>query len=374
MNTITNLFKASALAAAIASLAACGSTGSGADLDTGSSNKPTPAPQPAPTPQPAPAPTPKPTPTPPKQDKPAPETRAQIEKNLHNNGKWRVLINSDNIHHYTWETDLNNDDPIYPNIYTPYGTGSTHKLLYPVDLSSYEINPNKVQQIHNADNDKTFSFVNQKYSSYARWSQKDDYFGGTLAVAKAKTHVIPEQQRQDALKQLADNPIHNLGKTAVLPVPASPFVLSGGKATYVGKVLASNNGFLGITEQKMPKNYHVGNLSLNLDFKKQTAEGKIDVLNSKKDSIKLHNTQIRGMSDASSYDASLRRESGLWFKGKTSVGTKYTGNYEAAVVGPNAEEVVGTGNIDARDSSNGYSFIFGGTREGKYSMPATKSK
>ncbi|WP_439240450.1 transferrin-binding protein-like solute binding protein [Lonepinella sp. BR2474] len=324
--------------------------------------------------------------------------REQLEKNAHNDGKWRIIIPNT----YAGSGLRNGANTnVTKDIYNPYsinGLSSSHyyrtedgsvrskyTTLSDMDLSKEEINPNKVQKLSATDNPNLdftdVYFVNQKYSSYAAWdnapNRKEfpkhatDYRSGGAVIAKYASvgNYTTSSRRADSAY---DKP--------------AQIVVDGGSATYKGKVLAGYAGYTASTFKgsDIPTDHQIGELTLNADFKKQSVSGTITSFDTKKmDNAILQSAEINDDAEGLNFRGKITSDSKVL---PTASNFRYyneQGTYQGTFVGPNAEEVVGKGSYTnyeetIRPDKNDYQqkarveFVFGATREGEYSLPATK--
>ncbi|MCK3656996.1 hypothetical protein A4G19_15145 [Pasteurellaceae bacterium Macca] len=332
------------------------------------------------------------------------EERAALEKNLHNEGKWRVLLPQGAGGFY--DTQSGQNPKIINDIYQPYRGGygreynkyfkndngvlkSVRRATPDFDLSGYEINPNKIQHLQpNSDTADALDvldvvFVNQKYSSYAVWdnSKEPKYINtpagqGNLEFLQGGYAIVAKEDLRKG------------------------FEISVNKATYKGKVLDSEHyariGRVGyyVTPEDyvsfkkkavIPKDRYLGDLVLNADFQNQKVSGEIKSFDTKvMDNALLTETKIKSTNQGQ-----------LFFEGKVTSDSKLLptkldfnknqGWYEGRFVGPDGEEVVGKGYFNNYEDKlrpnesdyrlkTGRDFIFGGTREGNYSYPAVEKK
>ncbi|WP_439240533.1 transferrin-binding protein-like solute binding protein [Lonepinella sp. BR2474] len=330
--------------------------------------------------------------------------REQLEKNAHHDGNWRIILS--NTAQAGYLIDGNNTSVI-KDIYVPYsihnmdrgyyykneegGTSYGNRIVNDIDLSKTEINPNKVQKLSATDNLDAYRMdvyvVNQKYSSYASWDNGPNHkafpdstkyeLGGAQVTAKYASignySIYPSSNRAESAY---DKP--------------AQIVVDGGSATYKGKILAGDLYFYGsredlkLNDSNMPTDHQLGELTLNADFKKQSVSGTITSFDTKKmDNAILHSAEIEDRYDGLQFSGKITSDSKVLPTANDFRDYDDQGTYQGTFIGPNAEEVVGQGHYvnydDTLHTGDSYykqkaqvNFVFGATREGEYSLPATK--
>ncbi|MCK3658500.1 hypothetical protein A4G18_07195 [Pasteurellaceae bacterium Pebbles2] len=441
MKNVNNAFKLSVLALAIAAVTACSSDYSSSKNPAKQINQPklTQPTKKAESPKPA-APkaeqpkaeTPKPAapkaeqpkaeapkPATPKAEAPKPaapkvdlaKERAKLEENPNTDGKWRVLIgggvDADRVKIHTPEKRSFEYKDFYTN---DNGVVKFDTREMPdVDLSNYEINPQKVQKIADKDNPYPAGVdgyvVNQRYSSYAVWNelpnvQKNPEF---YRVSSYSTQYCCTYSNYGAIVTKGRSRFESQSENYVYGGNSpAPIFKDGGSATYKGNVLATNTrngGFFredfttSVKNQpelvnakpytQVPADGKIGELTLNADFAKQEINGSIQFLDNAKIDNAVINTGKIDVRD-STFEARLASDSKV-LPTKRDFDQHRQGFIKGEFVGPNAEEIVGTGRYENYEDTlrrgeqdyhykAGYDFIFGATREGEYSMPAVESK
>ncbi|WP_439243730.1 transferrin-binding protein-like solute binding protein [Lonepinella sp. BR2474] len=336
-------------------------------------------------------------------NKPTELTRAQIEKNDRSDKKWRVLLFSNisdpNRAIYKIPQSWFTDPHSYRHFYTEDGYVLFHSQPTPnIDVSHYEINPQKIQHVAKEDNpDPTnldIIFVNQKYSSYAVWDNSPVFTNKDFSKATYREGMAVGTT---AVAKNATRPNNKIAYSGEYLAPqSSDIVTKGQTAVYQGNVLSSRNRYKKEdydlhknTYPDVPQDRKIGNIELVADFGKQNISGKITSYDTKKmDNAILQDTKIEHKSDTIRFSGKIIADNQT-LRNKQSFADFLSGNlndegqYYGTFVGPNAEEILGGGEYKnySENPTNGnryyplknrHDFIFGATREGNYSYPAEK--